>query len=111
MQVTNNKVICAADVGIRLYKTATGLISCNVTVAGNYVRYAETGILVSYQAGGTAGPADVRRNSIQDASVEAIRVESTSPNVVEHVNVSGNNVNGFAAGIVLRNCHAVRESP
>jgi hypothetical protein len=107
MRITNNRVIGSgsdyAETGIRLYKTTSGVVADNVTISGNYVSYCESGILVYYGTSDLPRCLNVLGNSIQETSVEAIRVEGTSPYFLEHINVNNNVVYGFAAGIIISN--------
>jgi hypothetical protein len=108
MQITNNRVVGSAGdytgTGIRLYKTTLGAVADNVTIAGNHVRYCETGILVYYGTSDLPRCLNVLGNSVQDTSVVAIHVSGTSPYFLEHINVDDNIVNGFSTGIFIRNC-------
>jgi len=108
MQITNNKVIgLSGDYtgsGIRLYKVTAGSVADSVTIAGNFVRYCEFGILVYYDTSDVPRGVNVLANCIQDVSSTAIRVSGASPYFLEQVNVNDNVVNGFSTGIYMTSC-------
>jgi hypothetical protein len=108
MQITNNKVIgLSGDYtgsGIRLHKVTAGSVADSVTIAGNYVRYCEFGILVYYDTSDIPRGVNVLGNAIQDVSSTAIRVSGASPYFLEQVNVNDNVVNGFSTGIYMSDC-------
>ena len=107
MRITNNRVIGSGadytETGIRLYKTTSGVVADNVTIVGNYVSYCESGILVYYGTSDAPRCVSILGNSIQEVSVEAIRLQGSSTVFLEHINVNDNVVYGFAAGIIILN--------